>query len=145
MMSVGNDNSERGFTLIEIMVVVVILSILAAMIVPRVMDRPDQARMVRAEQDIMVLLNALKLYKLDNYHYPSSSEGLEALMEKSTNGQQRWKDGGYVDRLPVDPWGNNYQYLYPGAHGPIDVYSFGADGREGGSGMDADIGSWDID
>jgi len=125
------------------MVVVVILSILAAMIIPRVMDRPDQARLVRAQQDIMALQNALKLYKLDNYHYPTNSQGLQALTE-APKGTNRWKEEGYIDRLPIDPWGNDYQYRNPGVHGPIDIYSLGADGREGGEGMDAEIGNWDI-
>jgi len=139
--------SEEGFTLIEIMVVVVILSILAAMIVPRIMDRPDQARLVRAQQDIMVIVNSLKLYKLDNFTYPTTTQGLAVLIEggDSTSGAKRWKEGGYIDRLPVDPWGHSYQYLYPGIHGPFDVYSFGADGQMGGEGMNADIGNWDLE
>ncbi len=143
----NNRYNQGGFTLIEIMVVVVILSILAAMIVPRIMDRPDQARITRAKQDIMVITNSLKLYRLDNYDYPSTEQGIEALVEKPSDSPhpKKWKEGGYIDRLPVDPWGNSYQYLNPGIYGPIDVFSFGADGRTGGEGMETDIGNWNID
>ena len=123
----------RGFTLIEVMVVVVILSILAAIIVPKVMDRPDTARLVKAQSDIRALESALNLYKLDNFDYPSTDEGLEALVPK------------YIARLSNDPWGNPYLYLSPGLHGDMDVYTLGADGLQGGSGMNADIGNWNAE
>lgn len=135
---------SRGFTLIEIMVVIVILGILAALVVPKVMSRPDEARIVAAKQDIASLSQALKLYKLDNRVYPSTDQGLIALVQKPATSPlpPNWKSGGYVDRLPKDPWGNDYQYLQPGVRGEIDIYSLGADGAPGGEGNDADIGSW---
>lgn len=138
---------NNGFTLIEIMVVVVILGILAAIVVPKVMDRPDSARITKAKQDIRALESALNLYKLDNFNYPSTDQGLEALVRKpSGNPEPRnWKQGGYLDRLPKDPWGNDYQYLQPGVRGEIDLFTFGADGRPGGDGMNADIGNWNLD
>lgn len=135
---------QTGFTLIEVMVVVVILGILAALVVPKVMSRPDEARQVAARQDIGGLLQALKLYRLDNRRYPSSEQGLRALVEKPAQPPlpDNWKPGGYVERLPLDPWGQPYQYLNPGLRGEIDVFSFGADGVAGGEGADADIGNW---
>jgi general secretion pathway protein G len=135
---------NRGFTLIEIMVVVVILGILAALIVPKVMSRPDQARAIAAQQDIAALAQALKLYKLDNLHYPSTEQGLQALVVKPQTEPlpRNWKPGGYLERLPKDPWGRGYLYLQPGKHGEIDVYSLGADGEPGGEGSGADIGNW---
>ncbi len=133
--------AERGFTLIEVMVVVVILSILAAIIVPRIMDRPDKARIVKAQADIRALESALNLYRLDNNNYPTTDEGLEALVQKPADAPT-WKEGGYVDRLPKDPWGRPYQYLSPGTHGTVDIFSLGADGQPGGDGKDADIGNW---
>jgi len=138
---------EAGFTLIEIMVVVVILGILAAVVVPRIMDRPDQARRTKAAQDIRILENALRLYRLDNFFYPSTEQGLEALVVRPTTPPEprRWKEGGYVDRLPRDPWGSEYQYLNPGQHGEIDIFSYGADGRPGGEGVNAEIGNWNIE
>ncbi|MEW5791609.1 MAG: type II secretion system major pseudopilin GspG [Pseudomonadota bacterium] len=137
---------EGGFTLIEIMVVVVILGILAALVVPKIMSRPDEARIVAARQDISAILQALKLYKLDNYRYPTTEQGLQALAVKPTTQPipPNWKPGGYLEKLPKDPWGNNYQYLNPGTHGEIDVFSLGADGAPGGEGNDADIGSWNL-
>lgn len=137
---------QTGFTLIEVMVVVVILGILAALVVPKVMSRPDEAREVAARQDIGGLLQALKLYRLDNRRYPSSEQGLQALVEKPTLAPLpgNWKPGGYVERLPLDPWGQPYQYLNPGLRGEIDVFSFGADGVAGGEGADADIGNWSL-
>ena len=130
---------EQGFTLIEVMVVVVILGILAAILVPKVMDRPDQARITKARQDIRALEAALNLYKLDNYVYPSTDQGLEALTEKPGSPEPpNWKDGGYVDRLPLDPWRQPYQFLSPGAHGSIDIYSLGPDQQP----SDDDIGNW---
>lgn len=137
-------HKQAGFTLIEIMVVVVILGILALLVVPKIMGRPDQARVVAAQQDINSLVQALKLYKLDNRLYPSTEQGLEALANRPA-GQPvppNWKSGGYLDRLPKDPWGHDYQYLNPGLHGEIDIFSLGADGAPGGEGNDADIGSW---
>ncbi|RMD79146.1 MAG: type II secretion system protein GspG [Gammaproteobacteria bacterium] len=135
---------ERGFTLIEVMVVVVILAILAAIVVPRIMDRPEAARIAKAKADIRAIQSALDLYKLDNGSYPSTDEGLEALVRRPP-GARRWKEGGYLDRLPKDPWGRPYLYLNPGVHGPVDVYTLGADGRPGGEGKDADIGNWNLD
>lgn len=137
---------QAGFTLIEVMVVVVILGILAAIVVPRVMDRPDQARVVKAKQDVRALESALNTYRLDNFHYPSTDQGLQALVEKPSGDPpaKNWKSGGYVSRLPKDPWGNAYLYLNPGRHGSIDIYSLGADGQPGGTGMDADIGNWNL-
>ncbi|HFC54296.1 MAG TPA: type II secretion system protein GspG [Gammaproteobacteria bacterium] len=137
----------QGFTLIEVMVVVVILGILAAVVVPRIMDRPDTARITKARQDIRVLEGALNLYKLDNHFYPSTEQGLEALVQQPSGEPEprNWKQGGYIDRLPVDPWGNPYQYLNPGEHGTIDIYSLGADGQLGGSDLAADIGNWNLE
>ena len=134
----------RGFTLIEILVVIVILGILAALIVPRVMDRPDQARAVAARADVAAIMNALKLYRLDNGTYPTADQGLMALVKKPDHGDipRNWKPGGYLERLPVDPWGSEYQYLNPGVYGEIDVFSYGADRKPGGEGYAADIGSW---
>ena len=136
---------QRGFTLLEIMVVVVILGILAALVVPKIISRPDEARVIAAKQDIASLMQALKLYRLDNQRYPTTEQGLQALVAKPTNGPipLNWKTGGYVERLPKDPWGHPYQYLNPGVQGEIDVFSYGADGAPGGEGIDADIGSWD--
>lgn len=136
---------QQGLTLIEIMVVVVILGILAAVIVPRIMDRPDQARIVAAKNDVRALVSALKLYRLDNATYPSTEQGLQALAQKPETGNipNNWRR--YLERLPKDPWQNDYQYLNPGVHGEIDVFSLGADGQPGGDGIAADIGSWEID
>lgn len=133
----------RGFTLIEILVVVVILAILAAIVVPRVMERPAEARVTRVKQDIQGIMTALNLYKLDNFRYPSSDQGLQALVTKPSTqpAAQNWK-GPYLDRLPKDPWNQPYQFAHPGQHGDVDVYSFGSDGRAGGEGDAADIGNW---
>ena len=133
-----------GFTLIEIMVVVVIMGVLAALLVPRLMGRTDDARIIAAKQDIATLMQALKLYRLDNQRYPTNEQGLQALISKPSGGPMppNWKAGGYLDRLNKDPWGNPYEYRSPGSHGEVDVYSFGADGKPGGTGNDADIGSW---
>ena len=135
---------SKGFTLIELMVVLVILGVLAAMIAPRIMDRPDEARIVAAKADIASIIQALKMYRLDNIRYPSTEQGLQALVTKPTINPipDNWKSGGYLDKLPKDPWGNPYVYLNPGRHGDIDVISLGADGQSGGEGKDADIGSW---
>lgn len=136
----------RGFTLIEIMVVVVIMGILAALVVPKLMGRTDDARVAAAKQDIATVMQALKLYKLDNQRYPTTEQGLQALIVKPVVGPaaEGWKSGGYLDKLPKDPWGNPYQFLSPGIKSQLDVFSFGADGQPGGAGVDADIGSWDI-
>lgn len=138
--------AARGFTLIEIMVVVVIMGILAALVVPKLMGRTDDARIVAAKQDISTMMGALKLYKLDNMHFPSTEQGLQALIAKPTSGPSAngWKTGGYIDKLPKDPWGNSYQYLSPGIKGEIEIFSLGADGQPGGTGNDTDIGSWDL-
>lgn len=135
--------AAKGFTLIEILVVVVILGILAAIVVPRVMDRPGEARVTRAKQDIQGVMTALNLYKLDNFVYPSSAQGLEALSAKPSGQPDapNWK-GPYLDRVPKDPWARPYQYQQPGQHGEVDVSSLGADGRPGGDGEAADIGNW---
>jgi general secretion pathway protein G len=137
--------TARGFTLIEIMVVVAILGILAAIVVPKIMGRPDDARRVAARSDIGAIMQALKLYRLDNANYPSTEQGLQALVVKpaSQPAANNWKSGGYLDRIPKDPWGHDYQMLSPGAHGEIDVFSLGADGQAGGEGNNADIGSWE--
>ena len=137
---------RQGFTLIEIMVVVVIMGILGALVVPKLMGRTDEARILAAKQDIGTLMQALKLYRLDNGRYPTTEQGLQALVAKPTSGppSNGWRQGGYIDKLPKDPWGNSYQMLSPGIHGEIDVFSYGADGQPGGAGNDADIGSWEI-
>jgi len=134
--------AQQGFTLIEIMVVVVIMGILAALVVPRLLDRPDQARAVAARQDIATIVQALKLYRLDNGRYPTTEQGLSALVSKPANGpvSSNWRPT--LERLPNDPWGNPYQYLNPGVHGEIDIFTLGADGSPGGENADADIGSW---
>lgn len=135
---------SKGFTLIELMVVLVILGVLAALIAPKIMDRPDEARIVAARQDIATLIQSLKMYRLDNINYPTTEQGLQALVTKPTIDPipNNWKSGGYLEKLPKDPWGNAYVYLNPGRHGDIDVISLGADGQTGGEGKDADIGSW---
>jgi general secretion pathway protein G len=136
----------RGFTLIEIMVVVVILGILAALVVPKLIGRVDESRIAAAKLDINNLKAALNMYKLDNQRYPTTEQGLQALVTKPTTGPEPkgWRSGGYIEKLPNDPWKNPYQYLSPGTHGPIDIFSYGADGQPGGTGDDADIGSWDL-
>lgn len=136
-----------GFTLIEIMVVIVILGILAAVVVPRIMDNPDKARTIKAKQDVRSLEGALELYRLDNFNYPSTDQGLEALVSEpsGTPEARNWKTGGYMKRLPKDPWGNEYQYMSPGVNGEVDIFTFGADGDEGGEEANADIGNWNLD
>jgi general secretion pathway protein G len=135
---------NKGFTLIELMVVLVILGVLAAMIAPKIMDRPDEARIIAAKQDIATVVQALKMYRLDNIRYPTTEQGLQALVTKPaiTPIPENWKSGGYLEKLPKDPWGHAYVYLNPGRHGDIDVISLGSDGESGGEGRDADIGSW---
>jgi general secretion pathway protein G len=136
--------AHAGFTLIELMVVVAILGILAALVVPKIMSRPDEARVVAAKQDIATLSQALKLYRLDNKRYPTTEQGLQSLVMRPTTAPvpDNWKGGGYVEKLPMDPWGKPYQYLNPGLHGEIDIFSYGADGVAGGQGVDADVGNW---
>ena len=134
-----------GFTLIEVLVVVVILGILAALVVPRIMDRPDEAKRVAAKADVGAIVQALKLYRLDNGFYPTSEQGLGALVARPSTPPvpANWKQGGYLERLPKDPWGTDYQLLSPGVRGEIDVFSLGADRARGGDGNAADIGNWD--
>jgi general secretion pathway protein G len=136
---------QSAFTLIEVLVVVAILGILAAIVVPRIMDRPDEAKRVAARADIGAIVQALKLYRLDNGFYPSTDQGLSALVQRPTTQPVpgNWKQGGYLERLPKDPWGSDYQYLNPGSHAEIDVFSFGADRTSGGEGSGADIGNWE--
>jgi general secretion pathway protein G len=138
---------QRGFTLIEIMVVVVIIGLLAAVIVPNFMGNVDKARIAKAKQDIQAIQTALTMFKLDNFVYPTSDMGLKALAQKPDSPLiKNWRPGGYLQTLPKDPWGNDYQYVRPGAHnGEFDIYSLGADGQTGGEGNDADIGSWNLD
>jgi general secretion pathway protein G len=139
-------HKARGFTLIEIMVVVVIMGILASLVVPKLISRTGESRVAAARVDISTVMQSLKLYKLDNQRYPTTEQGLQALVTKPTAGPAAngWKNGGYLDKLPNDPWGTPYKYLSPGIKGEIDVFSLGADGQPGGVGDDADIGSWDI-
>lgn len=134
--------ADRGFTLIEIMVVLVIIGVLAALIAPNVLDRAGDAKVTAARTDVNNLMQAMKLYKLDNGRFPSSEQGLQALVRKPTASPvpPNWKP--YLDKLPTDPWGQAYQYLNPGVKGEIDIFSFGADGKPGGEGQDADVGSW---
>lgn len=132
----------RGFTLIELMVVLVIIGVLAALIVPNVLDRADDARTTAAKTDVNNLMQALKLYRLDNQRYPTTEQGLAALTAKPASGPAAPNWRPYLDKLPTDPWGRPYQYLSPGLHGEVDVLSLGADGQPGGEGKDADIGSW---
>ena len=135
-----------GFTLIEIMVVVIIIGLLAAFIVPQIMGRVDDARVAKAKQDIQSLETALTMYRLDNSKYPTSEQGLAALVTQPTDPSiKHWRPGGYLQRVSKDPWGNDYQYVYPGTHGKeYDLYSMGADGAPGGEGIDADIGNWNM-
>jgi general secretion pathway protein G len=133
---------DAGFSLLELMVVVVILSVLALVIVPRVIDRPDQARVARAQSDLAAISSAVQLYRLDNIRYPTTEQGLSALVTKPTLDPAPGNWTQYMDRLPVDPWGQPYQYLAPGVHGDFDIFTYGADAAPGGSGANADIGSW---
>ena len=140
-----NSTRSRGFTLVEIMVVVVIIGILGALVVHKLLGRTGESRVTAARVDIATMMQALKLYKLDNQRYPTTEQGLTALTTKPTAGPAAngWKAGGYIEKLPKDPWGAQYQYLSPGIHGEVDIFSFGADGQAGGTGEDADIGSWE--
>lgn len=144
----GRAAGSQGFTLIELMVVMVILGILAGMIVPRIMDRPEEARRTKAAVDIQALEQALQLYKLDNGQYPTTEQGLQALVEAPSVGRlaKKWRKGGYLDksRVPKDPWDNDFVYISPGLHGDLDLMSYGPDGEPGGEGMDADINNWEL-
>ncbi|WP_353399290.1 type II secretion system major pseudopilin GspG [Hydrogenophaga sp. 5NK40-0174] len=139
---IARQRGERGFTLIELLVVLVIISVLAVLIVPNVLDRADDARSTAARSDVNNLMQMLKLYKLDNQRYPTTEQGLQALVTKPTTGPKPLNWRPYIDKLPADPWNQPYQYLNPGQHGAVDVLSLGADGQPGGEGVDADIGSW---
>ncbi len=143
-MNTINMNRQQGFTLIEIIVVVVIIGILATFIAPKFLGRTDEARVVKAKQDIQALESALDLYKLDNYTYPTTEQGLDALINQPTSDPvpNNWKSGGYIKKLQKDPWQRDYLYLYPGEQGEYDIYSLGADGIEGGEGPNQDIGNW---
>lgn len=144
-----NLNFQCGFTLIELMVVIVILGILAGLIVPRIMGRPEEAKQLKAKLQIESLETSLKLYRLDNGTYPTTDQGLQALVEAPSSGvlPQKWREGGYVEkgRLPRDPWGNDFVYLSPGVHGDFDLISYGADGVAGGEDRNTDINNWDIE
>jgi general secretion pathway protein G len=138
---------RRGFTLIEIMVVVVILAILASVVAPAVIRRIDDAQIAKAKSDIRAYTTALNLFRLDNFKYPSTDLGLEALVKQPSDPSIRnWKEGGYIQSLRKDPWGNNYYYVYPGTHGTeYDLFTLGADNQEGGEGVNADIGNWNLE
>lgn len=142
-------NRQGGFTLIELMVVIIILGVLAGLIIPRVMGRPDEARQAKAKMQIESLDSALKLYKLDNGGYPTTEQGLKALVEAPTVGKlpKNWRQGGYLEKgkTPKDPWNNEFVYVSPGSHGDFDLTSLGADGEPGGEGVDKDINNWEIE
>ncbi len=146
-MSVKSRWIERGFTLIEIMVVVVILGILAAVIIPRISGKPEQAKRIKAITDIKSIETALSLFMLDNGFYPSTEQGLEALVTQPTSGRipNNYQEGGYLKKVPHDPWNNFYLYISPGAHGDFDLTSYGSDGEEGGEGKYADVNNWELD
>lgn len=144
-MTLGRFRGQQGFTLIEIMVVVIIIGLLAAIIGPQVMGRVDDAKITKVQSDVQAIESGLTLYKLDNFRYPTTEQGLRALVEKPADPNVRnWKAPGYLKRLNKDPWGNDYQYASPGSHGEFDVSSLGADGQAGGEGADADIGNWSL-
>ncbi|MDH5637248.1 MAG: type II secretion system major pseudopilin GspG [Nitrospinota bacterium] len=142
-----NKNGRNGFTLIEILVVVMILGILATVIIPRIMDKPDIARVTKAKMDINAIKGALAMYKLDNSGYPTTEQGLSALVSKPTSGKipKKWNPNGYLSKVPKDPWDNEYLYLSPGSHGDFDIVCLGADGDIGGQEFSADIYSWELD
>lgn len=143
MNSTATRKTNHGFTLIEVMVVVVILSIMAVLVVPKIMNKPEQARKTTARQNIRIIESALNMYRLDNFHYPSTDQGLDALVKKPTGSPEakNWNKDGYIDRLPKDPWGNPYQYLNPGTHKEFDLFSLGPDGVP----SEDDIGNWNIE
>ena len=136
--------AARGFTFIELVVAIAILAILATIVLPRVMGKVDDAAVAKAKADVRNLVTALDLYKLDNFSYPSTDQGLQALRAKPAGQPEpaNWKAGGYIEQLPKDPWNRDYEYLSPGQHGEVDVWSLGRDGKPGGEGADADIGNW---
>jgi len=138
---------ERGFTLVEIMVVVVILGILAAIVMPKLLGRPEEARITQVKTQIRGLEQALGMFKLDNGYFPSTEQGLEALVSKPTSGRipTRYAENAYLPKVPKDPWGSAYLYISPGVHGEYDLYSYGPDGQPGGEGQNADIGNWDLE
>ncbi len=139
--------SQQGFSLIEILVVVTIIGILATVVIVNVAGAPDEARVAKARQDIGALASALEMYRLHNYTYPSTDQGLDALVDEPAGqpAAPNWQRGGYVKDLPADPWGREYQYLSPGVHGDYDLWTYGADGRQGGDGPNADVGNWRAD
>jgi len=149
MKIMRNKKGARGFTLIELMVVIVILGILAGLIIPRIMGRPDEARRAKARIQIESLETALKLYRLDSGNYPTTEQGLQALVEAPSVGQpaKNWRQGGYLERgkVPKDPWDKDFVYISPGTHGDYDLSSLGADGEPGGDGKNKDINSWEVD
>ena len=141
----GNMSKQSGFTLLEVMVVIVILGILASFVVPNLLGNKEKADQQKAITDIVALENSLDMCKLDNSVYPTTDQGLEALVKKPSSPEPRnYREGGYIRRLPTDPWGNDYQYLSPGDHGNVDIFTLGADGQEGGEGINTDIGNWNI-
>ncbi|PSW13119.1 type II secretion system protein GspG [Photobacterium sanctipauli] len=137
---------QRGFTLLEVMVVIVILGVLASLVVPNLLGNKEKADQQKVVTDITALEQALDMYKLDNSVYPTTDQGLDALVTKPTSSPEprNYRDNGYIRRLPKDPWGYDYQYVMPGEHGPVDIFSLGADGQEGGEGVNADIGNWNM-
>ncbi|MDV5172284.1 type II secretion system major pseudopilin GspG [Photobacterium rosenbergii] len=137
---------QRGFTLLEVMVVIVILGVLASLVVPNLLGNKEKADQQKVVTDISALEQALDMYRLDNSVYPTTDQGLEALVSKPSSSPEprNYRDGGYIRRLPNDPWGNPYQYVMPGEHGAVDIFSLGADGQEGGEGVNTDIGNWNM-
>lgn len=138
---------KKGFTLIEIMVVLIIIGLLAGIVVPKLMGRTEEAKRTKTMVEIKNLESAIDLYKLDSGSYPTTDQGLQALVEKPAIGEipRKWKEGGYIAKVPKDAWGNNYVYISPGIHGEYDIYSYGADGEEGGEGKNTDIQSWNLE
>lgn len=139
-----NASKQQGFTLLEVMVVVVILGILASFVVPNLLGNKERADQQKVVTDIVALENAVDMYKLDTSQYPSTDDGLEALVVAPSNKPRNYRSDGYIKRLPKDPWGNDYMLLSPGEHGVIDIFSYGADGQEGGDGINSDIGNWNM-
>ncbi len=139
--------SQSGFTLIEIMVVVVIIGLLAAVVGPKVFKNVGKANIAKVKTDIRAIESSLNLYRLDNFSYPSTDQGLQALVSEPGGSPEarNWQEGGYIPRLPKDPWGREYQYLSPGEQGEMDIFTYGKDGASGGSGEDADLSNWDLD